>query len=73
MEFQDLGDVRGRVHHVLERREDREQLGRNNLKIAVSQVVHEIEIGNVTKQRNDRACFCQYPGRNWYTIHHQVH
>lgn len=42
--------VRGRIHDVLERRKDGEQLRRDKLKVAVSQVVHEVDKGYVSKE-----------------------
>lgn len=42
--------IRWSIHEVLERREDREELPRNNLEIAVSQIVHEIDKSDISNE-----------------------
>lgn len=48
-------DLRGRIHKVFERGKDGENPLGNELKVAVPHVIHEINIGNVAKERSQRS------------------
>ena len=46
--YKELGDLRRGVNKVLEKGKSREHHPRNHLEIAVSHVVHKINISNIT-------------------------
>lgn len=43
-------DVRGRIHDVLERRKDGKELPRDKFKVAVSQIVHEVDKSYISEE-----------------------
>lgn len=49
-----LKDLRGSVAEELERREKREERFRNELEIAVTQVVHKIYVSHIEEKGDDR-------------------
>lgn len=46
----DVGDLRWGIHQIFEGREDGEEPFRYELKVAVSHVVHKIDVSNVAKK-----------------------
>lgn len=59
-------NLRGGIHDVLERWKDGEKPFWYELKVAVSHVVHEINVCYITKERHHGGCSTQHCCQNWY-------
>lgn len=68
-----INHLRGCVHKVFERREEKEQLLWNELKVAVSHIVHEINVSNISKGACYRTSFGEHHGHQWYCKEHHIY
>ena len=60
-------DLRWGVKEILERRENGEEPLWNELKIAMSHVVHKVDITYITSKAYDRRCPGEYSCQQWYS------
>jgi len=53
-----VGYLRWCIHGILEEWKDGEDFLRNELKITVTQIIHKINVGNITSKGSYGCCVC---------------
>lgn len=64
--------LRGSIHEILKRRKKREDPVGNELEIAVSQVVHEVDTSNINKIGCEGSRSDQQSSDHWYCEEHEI-
>lgn len=67
------GDLRGRTHEVFERGEDFEQPVGNQLKVAVTKVVHEVKVSFISSHGNNGVGSGDQHRRQWDCKQRKIH
>lgn len=64
--------LRGSIHEILERRKDREKGVGDELKVTVSHIVHEVDVGDITNERDYRSSSCKQRCQQWYCKQREI-